>query len=104
MQVTFMAKAKGSAKATGQKKGAGRGHARPAAAAALPWLKMYPPGVEANPVFPEKPLFALLDEAAEKFSARPCVEFRGRISPMLTSRGAAIKPPKGWLRRASNPA
>ena len=74
-----MAKAKGSAKATGQKKGAGMGHARPAAAAALPWLKMYPPGVEANPVFPEKPLFALLDEAAEKFSARPCVEFRGRI-------------------------
>jgi len=73
-----MAKAKVSAKAIGRKKVAKTNSRKQAAAVALPWLRCYPPGVEAAPDFPEKPLYALLDDAAETYSARPCVEFRGR--------------------------
>ena len=42
------------------------------------WLKSYEWDVEASPMFPEKPLYALLDEAAAKYPQRPCVEFKGR--------------------------
>ena len=42
------------------------------------WVKSYEREVEASPVFPEKPLYALLDEAAAKYPLRACVEFKGR--------------------------
>jgi long-chain acyl-CoA synthetase len=51
---------------------------KPKPAAPSPWLKNYPPNIDPSPEFPEKPLYALLDEAAAKHAARPCVEFRGR--------------------------
>ena len=42
------------------------------------WLKSYEREVEASPVFPERPLYALLDEAAAIHGPRPCIEFKGR--------------------------
>ena len=47
-------------------------------AKASPWLKSYHADIDPSPEFPEKPLYALLDDAAAKHAQRPCVEFRGR--------------------------
>ena len=43
-----------------------------------PWIKSYPPQVEWAADIPVKPLYALLDDAAQLHAANPCVEFRGR--------------------------
>ena len=43
-----------------------------------PWLKSYPPEVDWAGEISVKPLYSLLDDAAEVHAARPCVEFRGR--------------------------
>ena len=51
---------------------------RPVQVAAMPWLRSYPPNIDTSPDFPEKPLYSLLDESADKYGERPCVEFRGR--------------------------
>jgi long-chain acyl-CoA synthetase len=51
---------------------------KPQRAASLPWLQSYPPNIDPSPEFPERPLYALLDESAVKYAKRPCVEFRGR--------------------------
>jgi long-chain acyl-CoA synthetase len=51
---------------------------KPKLATSSSWLKSYPPNISSSPEFPEKPLYALLDEAAAKHAVRPCVEFRGR--------------------------
>ncbi len=44
-----------------------------------PWLKHYETGIVQLPMFPEKPLYALLDDAAQLHGPRPCVEFKGRV-------------------------
>ncbi len=43
------------------------------------WLRSYERDVEPDPVFPEKPIYALLDEAAALYGPRPCAEFKGRV-------------------------
>jgi long-chain acyl-CoA synthetase len=43
-----------------------------------PWLRSYDRDVEASPVFPEEPLYALLDATVQKYRARPCAVFKGR--------------------------
>lgn len=43
-----------------------------------PWLKSYPTGVDWAAPIPAAPLHALLDDAAEKFGDRRCVDFLDR--------------------------
>jgi len=45
----------------------------------FPWEASYPPGVAWDLDLPERPLFALLDDAVARFPRRPCVECLGRI-------------------------
>ena len=42
------------------------------------WLRHYPEGVDWNAEIPEKPLFALLDEAVSRFGDRPALDFLDR--------------------------
>lgn len=44
------------------------------------WLRSYPKGVEWGQSFEAKPLFALLDTAAEQWPARPASNFLGRVT------------------------
>ena len=44
-----------------------------------PWLKSYPPGIAWDASFPALPVTRLLDEAAERFPERPCLDFLGKI-------------------------
>ncbi len=48
------------------------------AAAPHAWLKGYPKAVDWNMALPPKPLFALLDDSAQRFASRPCTSFLGR--------------------------
>ena len=43
-----------------------------------PWLASYPAAVDWHTVYSPRPLFALLDDAAAQFGARPCTCFEGR--------------------------
>jgi long-chain acyl-CoA synthetase len=43
-----------------------------------PWLKAYPPGVRWDQSFPARPVYAFLDESAERFGANTCTNFLGR--------------------------
>ncbi len=69
----------------------------------MPWLKMYPAGAELAPDFPEKPLYALLDEAADKFADRPCVEFRGRSFTYAQIRKRSDQAAKGLVAAGFKP-
>ncbi len=40
-----------------------------------PWLSAYPRNVDWNAEIPVKPLYALMDEAAERFAERACIDF-----------------------------
>jgi len=44
-----------------------------------PWEKSYPPGVATQFEIPEKPLPALIKEAAARFPDRPAIDFLGRV-------------------------
>jgi long-chain acyl-CoA synthetase len=47
---------------------------------AKPWLQHYDKGVPATLApYPNKPLFAFLEESAAKFPDRPCTIFKGRV-------------------------
>ncbi len=43
-----------------------------------PWLNKYPEGVDWKAEIPAKPLFALLDEAVERFADKPALDFLDR--------------------------
>jgi len=43
-----------------------------------PWLKRYPENIPWDVTLPEKPLFALLDDAVARFPNNPAVDFLGR--------------------------
>ena len=45
-----------------------------------PWETNYPEGLSWDHDLPAKPLFALLDEAKERYADRPCLDFLGRKS------------------------
>ena len=45
-----------------------------------PWETSYPQGLNWDHDIPEKPLFALLDEAVARHGDRPCLDFLGRKS------------------------
>lgn len=45
-----------------------------------PWEAHYPDGLEWPFAFEPRPLFALLDEAVERYAERPCLDFLGRKS------------------------
>lgn len=68
-----------------------------------PWLASYPPHIEASPEFPEKPLYALLDEAAAKHSARPCVEFLGRSFSYAEMQTLSDRAAKGLVASGFKP-
>ena len=72
-------------------------------APARAWLKSYEPEVEASPVFPEKPLYALLDEAAAMHALRPCVEFKGRIYSYTEIRQLSDRLAKGLAKAGFKP-
>ncbi len=42
------------------------------------WLKSYPEGVDWNAEIPERPLYALLDDAVSRFGERPAIDFLDR--------------------------
>ena len=46
-------------------------------ATSYPWLAEYPKGVDWHAELPEKPVFAILDEAAEHYGDRPFLNFLG---------------------------
>jgi long-chain acyl-CoA synthetase len=43
-----------------------------------PWLKAYPPGIDWHARFPEQPLYRFLEDSAERFADRPCLDFMGK--------------------------
>ncbi len=43
-----------------------------------PWLKAYPTGVAWDQSFPARPVYAFLDESAERFGTNTCTNFLGR--------------------------
>ena len=45
-----------------------------------PWFAKYDKGVPVHIEYPEKPLFAFLDESAEKYPGRACTIFEGKES------------------------
>lgn len=47
------------------------------------WLKSYPEGIEWDVKIDERPLFALLDEAEEKYPAKTALDFMGRKTTYL---------------------
>jgi long-chain acyl-CoA synthetase len=67
------------------------------------WLKSYERGVEPDPEFPEKPLYALLDEAAELYGPRPCVEFKGRVYTYANIKGLSDRLAKGLVQAGFKP-
>jgi len=46
----------------------------------FPWESNYPEGLSWDHDLPTKPLFALLDEARDRYADRPCLDFLGRKS------------------------
>ncbi len=46
---------------------------------ARPWLKTYPPGIRWDATFPDEPITRTLEASAERYPARPCLDFLGRI-------------------------
>jgi len=46
----------------------------------FPWEANYPDGLSWDHSLPEKPLFALLDDAVSQYGDRPCLDFLGRKS------------------------
>ena len=42
------------------------------------WLKSYPEGVDWNAEIPERPLYALIDDAVSRFGERPAIDFLDR--------------------------
>ncbi len=69
----------------------------------MPWLTSYPPNIEASPDFPEKPLYALLDDAAAKHHARPCVEFLGRSLSYAEMKNLSEQAAKGLVASGFKP-
>jgi long-chain acyl-CoA synthetase len=49
------------------------------AAVTYQWLRAYPKGVDWHQTFAPAPLFRLLDEAVDKWGARPCTHFFGKM-------------------------
>ncbi|HEU4825855.1 MAG TPA: AMP-binding protein, partial [Dongiaceae bacterium] len=47
-------------------------------AAPWPWLKSYPPGVDWQTELKARPLYHLLDDAAARHGAKPCIDFLDR--------------------------
>ncbi|MGH1480278.1 MAG: long-chain-fatty-acid--CoA ligase [Geminicoccales bacterium] len=45
-----------------------------------PWEAHYPPEIDWDETFEERPLFAILDQAVETFGDKPCLDFLGRKS------------------------
>ena len=43
-----------------------------------PWLKRYPDGVDWRASIPERPVYALLDDAVARFPRQPAIDFLGR--------------------------
>jgi long-chain acyl-CoA synthetase len=43
-----------------------------------PWLARYPPGIDWHGDIPVRPVYALLDDAAARFAARPFLDFLGK--------------------------
>ena len=44
-----------------------------------PWLKHYDPGVPQTINYPEQPLYAFLEQAAEDYPDKPCTIFKGAV-------------------------
>ena len=42
------------------------------------WVARYPPGVDWHSDMPVRPVYALLDDAAARFAARPFLDFLGK--------------------------
>ena len=94
-QAAVLAKRKVSAATPGERK--------LEAALMMPWLTSYPPTVESSPNFPDKPLYALLDEAAAKHHARPCVEFLGRTFSYAEIKRLSDRAAKGLVASGFKP-
>jgi len=60
-----------------------------------PWLKHYPEGVDWHRRFEAKPLFRLLDEAAEKWPECPFLSFEGRRFSYAETRDLVNRAAKG---------
>ena len=68
-----------------------------------PWLRSYPPNIDPSPEFPEKPLYALLDEAVVKHAARTCVEFFGRSFSYAEMKSLSDRAAKGLVEQGFKP-
>ena len=62
----------------------------PGAAEAFPWEAHYPAGMDWRASLPQRPLLALLDEAAKRFAERPFLDFLGRRCSYAEGRRAVL--------------
>ncbi len=62
------------------------------------WLKHYENGVEPSPVYPQKPLYSLLDEAALVHAEKPCVEFKGKVYTYAEIKNLSDRLAKGLVQ------
>lgn len=67
------------------------------------WLESYEKGIARTPVFPERPLYALLNDAAAIHGPRPCVEFKGRTYTYTEMKQFSDKLAKGLVRAGFKP-
>ncbi len=67
------------------------------------WLESYEKDIAHTPVFPEKPLYVLLDDAAAIHGPRPCVEFKGRTYTYTEMKQFSDKLAKGLVRAGFKP-
>ncbi len=74
-------------------------HAPPTPAAAThPWLKPYPTGIDWSADIPVAPLHTFIDDAASRFSERPCIDFLGRRYTYAEVRDQVNRAAKGFTQ------
>ncbi len=87
-----------------QELGAGTAHQRQSRISlSKPWLSSYPPNIDPSPVFPVKPLYVLLDDAATKHHHRSCVEFLGRTFSYAEMKHLSDRVAKGLVAMGFKP-
>jgi long-chain acyl-CoA synthetase len=73
-------------------------NARPASGGSYPWLRAYPPGVVWDQTYEPRPLWSLIDAAADRFGGRPCTNFLGKTMSYAALRALVDQAAAGLQR------
>ena len=68
-----------------------------------PWQKSYPPGIDWQARFQPRPLYRLLDEAAEKHGSKSCIDFLDRHWSFAEIKGLSDRFARGLLDQGLQP-